>query len=100
MTEKLFETALGIESPRFVASIDFKAEARELCIRIDFTPGSRFAVPGRRFQRACAGIAETIGRSRFAQADGRSGARALERFPSQKIIEEMMVFYAELLDRR
>ncbi len=44
MTEKLFETALGIEAPWFVAGIDFKAEARELCIRIDFTPGSRFAV--------------------------------------------------------
>jgi len=46
MTEKLFETALGIEAPWFVAGIDFKAEARELCIRIDFTPGSRFAVSG------------------------------------------------------
>jgi transposase len=46
MTEKLFETALGIEAPWFVAGVDFKAQARTLTIRIDFTPGSRFAIPG------------------------------------------------------
>ncbi len=46
MTEKLFETALGIAAPWFVAGVDLNAAARMLTIRIDFAPGSRFAVPG------------------------------------------------------
>jgi transposase len=45
MTEKLFETALGISAPWFVAGTDFNAAARTLTIRVDFAPGSRFAVP-------------------------------------------------------
>ncbi len=45
MTEKLFETALGITAPWFVAGVDFDAAGRTLTIRVDFTPGSRFAVP-------------------------------------------------------
>jgi len=46
MSEKLFETALGIGAPWFVAGADFNAQARTLTIRVDFTPGARFAVPG------------------------------------------------------
>jgi transposase len=46
MTEKLFETALGIGPPWFVAGADFNAEARTLTIRADFVVGSRFAAPG------------------------------------------------------
>jgi transposase len=46
MTEKLFETALGIGAPWYVAGADFDAPARTLTIRVDFTSGSRFAVPG------------------------------------------------------
>ncbi len=46
MTEKLFETALGIEAPWYVAGTDFNARARTLSIRVDFRPGSRFAVAG------------------------------------------------------
>lgn len=46
MTEKLFETALGMSAPWFVAGTDFNVEARTLTIRVDFAPGSRFAVPG------------------------------------------------------
>jgi transposase len=46
MSEKLFETALGIGSPWFVAGTEFNAPARTLTIRVDFAPGSRFAVPG------------------------------------------------------
>jgi transposase len=46
MTEKLFETALGIGAPWFVAGADFNAQARTLTIRVDFASGSRFAVPG------------------------------------------------------
>ena len=46
MTEKLFESALGIAAPWFVAGADFNAQARTLTIRVDFVPGSRFAVPG------------------------------------------------------
>jgi len=46
MTEKLFETALGISAPWSVVGTDFNAPARTLTIRVDFAPGSRFAVPG------------------------------------------------------
>jgi transposase len=46
MTEKLFETALGISAPWYVAATDFNAQARTLTVRVDFAPGSRFAIPG------------------------------------------------------
>ncbi len=46
MSERLFETALGIAAPWRVAGVDLDATARTLTIRIDFAPGSRFAVPG------------------------------------------------------
>jgi transposase len=46
MTEKLFETALGIGAPWFVAGADFDAQARTLTIGVDFKSGSRFALPG------------------------------------------------------
>lgn len=46
MTEKLFETALGISAPWYVAATEFNAQARTLTIRVDFAPGSRFALPG------------------------------------------------------
>jgi transposase len=46
MTEKLFETALGMSAPWFVAGTDFNAQARTLTIRVDFASGSRFAVAG------------------------------------------------------
>lgn len=46
MTEKIFETALGIVPPWYVAGVDLDAAARTLTIRIDFVAGSRFAVPG------------------------------------------------------
>jgi len=44
MTEKLFEAALGIGAPWFVAGADFNAQARTLTIRVDFAPGTRFEV--------------------------------------------------------
>ena len=46
MTEKLFEAALGIGAPWFVAGADFNAQARTLTIRVDFVAGTRFAAPG------------------------------------------------------
>ena len=46
MTEKLFEAALGISAPWYVAGADFNAQARTLTIRVDFAKGSRFAVAG------------------------------------------------------
>jgi transposase len=46
MTEKIFETALGIATPWYVAGVDLDAAAKTLTIRIDFVVGSRFAVPG------------------------------------------------------
>ncbi len=41
----LFQLALGITSPWFVASSDFDAAKRRLDIKLDFKPGSRFACP-------------------------------------------------------
>jgi transposase len=46
VTEKLFEAALGITPPWFVAGVEFNAAARTLSINIDFVAGSRFALPG------------------------------------------------------
>lgn len=46
MTEKLFETALGIGAQWHVAGSDFNAQARTLAIRVDFAAGSHFAEPG------------------------------------------------------
>lgn len=46
MTDKLFETALGIVEPWHVLEVDLDAAAKTLTIHIDFTPGSRFAVAG------------------------------------------------------
>lgn len=46
MTEKLFEAALGISAPWYVAGVGFDAKARTLTIRVDFVAGSRFAVLG------------------------------------------------------
>ena len=44
---KLFEAALGIEAPWYVRDVAFDdAKARTLTIAVDFTPGTRFAVPG------------------------------------------------------
>lgn len=42
---KLFETALGIESPLFISSIDFDGVAGELHIHIDFIRGAKFHCP-------------------------------------------------------
>jgi transposase len=44
MTKKLFEAALGISAPWYVAGADFDAQARTLTIRVAFAKGSRFAV--------------------------------------------------------
>lgn len=46
MSEKLFETALGIGEPWYVVDVELDAPARTLTVRIDFVSGSRFAVPG------------------------------------------------------
>lgn len=46
MTNKLFEAALGIAPPWYVAGVDFDAAGRKLTIRVDFAAGSRFLVPG------------------------------------------------------
>ena len=46
MESNLFETALGIHDPWHVTGVNLDAEARTLTIRIDFKPGSRFAVAG------------------------------------------------------
>lgn len=46
MSEKLFESALGIGAPWFVAGVDFDAQSRMLTIQVDFVAGSRFSVTG------------------------------------------------------
>ena len=46
VTEKIFESALGIGSPWFIAGMNLDQSQRKLSIRIDFEVGSRFAVPG------------------------------------------------------
>jgi transposase len=46
VTEKIFESALGISSPWFIAGMNFEPQQRRLSIRVDFEVGSRFAVPG------------------------------------------------------
>lgn len=46
MTDKLFETALGISEPWHVSDVELDAAAKTLTIRIDFAPGSRFSVEG------------------------------------------------------
>jgi len=45
MTNQLFAAALGIAAPWFVQAVDFDAAQRQLTIKIDFPPGSRFAHP-------------------------------------------------------
>jgi transposase len=46
MTNKLFETALGIATPWYVQGVDFDVEQKQLTIQVDFEIGSRFAFPG------------------------------------------------------
>lgn len=46
VTEKIFESALGVSSPWFIAGMGFDEKQRKLSIRVDFEVGSRFAVPG------------------------------------------------------
>jgi transposase len=45
-TEKIFEAALGISSPWYIAGLNFEPSQKQLKIRVDFEVGSRFAVPG------------------------------------------------------
>ena len=46
MSEKLFEAALGVSAPWYVAGTDFDAAGKTLTIRVDFKAGSRFALVG------------------------------------------------------
>ena len=46
VTEKIFEAALGISSPWYIAGMNFEPSERKLRIRVDFEVGSRFTVPG------------------------------------------------------
>lgn len=46
MHDKLFESALGISTPWSVKSVEFDAAAKRLTVLIDFTPGTRFGLPG------------------------------------------------------
>lgn len=45
-TERLFEAALGVESPWFVKEVSFDAKAKMLTIGVDFRVGSRFPFAG------------------------------------------------------
>jgi hypothetical protein len=46
MHNQLFESALGIGTPRSVKSIEFDLPSKRLVVLIDFTPATRFALPG------------------------------------------------------
>lgn len=46
VTEKIFEAALGISAPWYIAGLSFEPGRKELKVVIDFHPGSRFAVAG------------------------------------------------------
>jgi transposase len=46
MHDRLFEAALGISAPWSVIAVTFDETAKALTVRVDFEPGSRFAVPG------------------------------------------------------
>jgi hypothetical protein len=46
MHNQLFESALGIGTPWSVKSVEFDLPAKRLVVLIDFTPGTRFALPG------------------------------------------------------
>jgi transposase len=43
--EALFKTALNLEDPWFIISIDFSAKEKKLDIHIDFKTGSKFTCP-------------------------------------------------------
>ena len=47
MSEKRFETALGIAEPWHVSAVDLDTAAKTLTSRIDFAAGSRFAMAGK-----------------------------------------------------
>ena len=46
VTEKIFEAALGISAPWYIAGLNFEPSKRVLKVCVDFQVGSRFAVPG------------------------------------------------------
>ena len=46
VTEKIFESALGISTPWYIAGLNFEPTQRKLRVRVDFEVGTRFAVPG------------------------------------------------------
>jgi transposase len=45
VTEKIFEAALNISSPWYIAGINFEPDHKKLRVRVDFEVGSHFAVP-------------------------------------------------------
>lgn len=45
-TEKIFEAALGINTPWYIAGLNFEPSQKKLRIRLDFEVGTRFAVAG------------------------------------------------------
>ena len=46
VTEKIFESALGISTPWYIAGMNFEPCQKKLKIRVDFEVGTHFAVPG------------------------------------------------------
>ncbi len=57
----LFQLALGVTSPWFVASSNFDTDNRRLDIRIDFKAGSRF-------EELCRNLGDGLIRRRFVSA--------------------------------
>lgn len=46
VSEKIFEAALGVQSPWYIAGMQFDQQRRLLSIRVDFEVGTHFALPG------------------------------------------------------
>ena len=46
VTEKIFEAALNISAPWYIAGMNFEPDHKKLRIRVDFEVGSRFSVAG------------------------------------------------------
>jgi transposase len=60
VTEKIFEAALGISSPWFIAGLKFDEKTKKLHVTIDFEVGARFAVPG---QEGVHPVHDTVGKT-------------------------------------
>jgi hypothetical protein len=53
VTEKIFESALGVQSPWHIAGIEFEPKQRQLSIRVTFRSVAGLRLPERRENTRC-----------------------------------------------